>query len=80
MRNLSEVSLPFEGLEAIRLADVLGLDQDAASTSMGVSRQTFGRILSEARKTIASAIVHGNALRIEGGHYQLAESDKDAPV
>lgn len=78
MRNLPEISLPFEGLEAIRLADVIGLDQDAASTSMGVSRQTFGRILSEARRTIASAIVNGHALRIEGGHYQLAERDSDA--
>jgi hypothetical protein len=36
---------------------------------MNVSRQTFGRILSAARKTLAEAVVFGQALRIDGGHY-----------
>ncbi|MGB9712781.1 MAG: DUF134 domain-containing protein [Dissulfurimicrobium sp.] len=71
MRNLKEVVLSVEGLEAIRLSDVEGLDQEEAALKMGVSRQTFGRILAAARKTVADAIVLGMCLRIEGGNYQL---------
>jgi predicted DNA-binding protein (UPF0251 family) len=63
--------LPIEGLEAIRLSDFQGLDQEAAAGMMDVSRQTFGRILAEARALVAAALVMGKALRIEGGHYEM---------
>jgi predicted DNA-binding protein (UPF0251 family) len=63
-----EVTLPVEGLEAIRLADYQGLDQEMAAGMMNVSRQTFGRILAEARAVIADALIMGKVLRIEGGH------------
>lgn len=66
-RELEEVRLGLDGAEAIRLADLEGLYHEAAARQMGVSRQTFGRILEEARKTVADAIIHGKALRIEGG-------------
>lgn len=66
-----EIVLPLEGLEAVRLSDYQGLDQVAAAGFMNVSRQTFGRILSEARSIIAEALVTGKTLRIEGGHYSL---------
>lgn len=63
--------LPLEGLEAIRLSDHQGLDQETAATMMNVSRQTFGRILSEARAIVADALVTGKVLRIEGGHFDM---------
>ena len=63
--------LPLEGLEAIRLSDFQGLDQEAAAQMMNVSRQTFGRILAEARATVADALVMGKILRIEGGHFDM---------
>lgn len=63
--------LPLEGLEAIRLIDHQGLDQTTAAEVMNVSRQTFGRILSEARSVVADALVTGKSLRIEGGTYAL---------
>lgn len=66
-----EVVLSIEGLEAIRLSDYQGLDQATAAGVMNVSRQTFGRILAEARAIVADALVAGKALRIEGGHYSL---------
>ena len=66
-----EVFLPLEGLEAIRLCDHEGLSQEAAAEHMNVSRQTFGRILMQARKTIAESLVLGKVLRIEGGHFEL---------
>ena len=44
---------------------------ESAASRMGVSRHTFGRILAEGRKAVADALVHGRALRIEGGDYEL---------
>jgi predicted DNA-binding protein (UPF0251 family) len=71
LRSLDEVVLTVEGLEALRLSDVEEMDQDAAAVRMGISRQTFGRILATARKTVSVAIVKGMGLRIEGGNYIL---------
>jgi predicted DNA-binding protein (UPF0251 family) len=66
-----EVFLPIEGLEAIKLSDFQGLEQEAAARMMNVSRQTFGRILAEARAIVADALVTGKILRIEGGHFDM---------
>lgn len=66
-----EVFLSVEGLEAIRLSDFQGLEQEKAAEMMNVSRQTFGRILAEARSIIADALVMGKILRIEGGHFDM---------
>ncbi len=65
MRELQEVILDADELEAIRLADLEGMYQEDAATAMGVSRQTFGRIVSSARKKVAEGLVYGKALRIE---------------
>jgi predicted DNA-binding protein (UPF0251 family) len=70
-RELSEACLFVEGFEAIRLADLEELTMENAASRMGVSRHTFGRILAEGRKAVADALVHGRALRIEGGDYEL---------
>jgi len=70
-RLLDEVYLPIEGYEALRLADLEGLRQDEAAAKMKVSRQTFGRILADARRAVADALIHGLALRIEGGDYRM---------
>jgi len=66
-----EVFLPIEGLEAIRMTDYQGLDQETAAGLMNVSRQTYGRILAEARAIVAEALVMGKILRIEGGHFEM---------
>jgi uncharacterized protein len=66
-----EVTLSIEGLEAIRLNDFQGFDQETAAGMMNVSRQTFGRILAEARAIVADALVMGKTLRIEGGHFDM---------
>ncbi len=66
-----DVVLPLEGLEAIRLVDHQGLDQETAAGVMNVSRQTLGRILAAARAVVADALVNGKTLRIEGGDYAL---------
>lgn len=71
-RELAEVRLSLEGFEAIRLTDIDGLTQDEAAGRMAVSRQTFGRVLADARRAVAEAIVNGLSLRIDGGNYRLA--------
>lgn len=72
MGELEEVVLSVEELEAIRLKDVEGLDQEMGSREMGVSRPTFQRILTAARAKVADALVNGKVIRIEGGVYSVA--------
>lgn len=64
MRDLEEIAMELDEIEAIRLADLEGLYQAEAAASMGVSRQTFGNIIARARHKIASALLGGKALRI----------------
>lgn len=66
-----EIALSVEGLESIRLSDFEGLDQETAAGIMQVSRQTYGRILGEARHIVSEALVTGKALVIEGGTYEM---------
>ena len=68
-----QIELGLDEIEAIRLADVEGLYQEDAARAMNVSRQTFGRILTEARRKVARAIVEGNMLLIKGGEVEMAE-------
>lgn len=70
-RNLEAVLLGLDEAEALRLADLEGLYQEAAARSMGVSRQTFGRIVESARHKVADAVLNGKALRIEGGEISI---------
>lgn len=67
MSELEEVELTLDELEALRLADLEGLYQEEAAARMEVSRATFARIVEAARRKVATALVHGNALRIGGG-------------
>ena len=60
------VTLRRDEAEAVRLADLQGLYQADAADRMGVSRQTFGRIVESARRKIADAIINRKCLRIEG--------------
>lgn len=71
LRSLEEVRLTVDELEAIRLADLLGLSQEEAGGRMGVSRATFGRIIQRARRQVADALISGKAIRVEGGSYHL---------
>jgi predicted DNA-binding protein (UPF0251 family)/predicted Fe-Mo cluster-binding NifX family protein len=75
-RDLEEVVLSFDEAEAVRLGDGEGLYQQAAARRMGVSRQTYGRILESARRKIADALLGGKALRIGGGKITWEEGEK----
>ncbi len=77
--DLDEVVLRIEEVEALRLKDLVGLDQEACAEKMGVSRPTFQRILVEARRKVAEVLIEGKALRIEGGAYDLAQDHFRCP-
>ncbi len=67
MKQLEEVVLTLDEVEAIRLADANGLYQEQVAEQMNVSRQTVGRILTSGRKKVAEALVLGKAIRLDGG-------------
>ena len=71
MRNLEESVITIDELEAIRLKDYEGLDQENAAKKMNISQPTFHRLLLSARKNISDALVNGKALKIEGGVYKM---------
>ena len=66
-RQLEWVTLHLDEFETIRLLDHVGLDQEKAALEMGISRPTVTRIYASARQKIATAIVQGQAICIEGG-------------
>ncbi len=71
LRELDEIVINVEELEAIRLKDREGLEQEACAEKMKVSRPTFQRILSAARSKLSEALVEGKAIRIEGGNFKV---------
>ncbi len=72
--DLEEIILKIEEAEALRLKDLLGLDQVDCAVEMGVSRTTFQRILIEARQKVADAIINSKILALEGGNYELVNN------
>ena len=74
-REMRGVELPLEGLEALRLVDAEGVNREEAARMMDVSTPTLCRILAEARRIVARALVNGWALRIEGGNYTVADTE-----
>ena len=79
MVDLEEVQLTVDGLEALRLADFLGMSHEDAGAQMGVSRATFGRIVERARKIVADALIHGKAINVEGGNYKKVDPTAHRP-
>ena len=76
MNNLKEVILSFEELEVIRLVDIDGMGQGDAGKKMKISQSTLSRLLKSARKKLASAVVGGQAIRIEGGNFKMVQPSR----
>ena len=64
MRFLEMVELTTEEMEALRLKNIKGLDQEQAAKEMNTSQSTFQRILSSAYKKISDALINGKAIKI----------------
>lgn len=65
LRDLEEVVLLPDELEAVKLYEIDELEQIEASIKMKISQPTFARLLGCANKKIAEAIIKGKAIRIE---------------
>lgn len=72
------ITLNLDELEAIRLADFVGLYQEQAAERMGISRPTFARILESGRRKVAEALVYGRGLLIGGGPVEV-QTQEGAP-
>jgi len=64
LRELEEVILFPDELEALKLYEVDQLDQKQAAVKMKISQPTFARVLDGAIKKIATAIIKGKAIKI----------------
>ena len=67
--DLEIINLSIEELEAIRLCDLLHIDQNEAADMMGISRKTFCNDLQKARQKVVDALVNGKGIEISRGEY-----------
>ena len=77
LRDLEEIVLGLDEVEAMRLTDLEKLYQLEAAEQMGVSRQTIGNILKSAHEKVADALLNGKALRICLRSLESAEEKSD---
>ncbi|MFH1111602.1 MAG: DUF134 domain-containing protein [Patescibacteria group bacterium] len=59
------VEITREEVEAVRLKNILGLEQIQAAEKMKTSQSTFQRILSSAYQKIAQGIIYGRGIKIK---------------
>jgi predicted DNA-binding protein (UPF0251 family) len=71
LRDLQEVCMSIEEVEALRLKDLEGLEQEQGAEKMNISRPTFQRILTSARHKATDALINGKAIRINGGNFEM---------
>lgn len=64
IRDLEEIILTVEEVEALRLKNIKDLDQMECAKKMNTSQSTFQRILSSAYKKISEALINGKAIKI----------------
>ena len=71
-----EINLTFEELEAVALINLDNLSQRDAADNMSISQPTFNRLLNGAYQKLTQFLVSGKRLRIEGGNYMIAQSER----
>ena len=64
LKELAQLFLHHDELEALHLCDGLGLTQEDAGERMGISRGTVQRLVASARHKTAQALIEGYALVI----------------
>jgi len=70
--ELTELGL--DELEAMRLCDLDGVQQEEAATEMRVSRATIQRLLETGRRKVTDALVHGKAVSLADAEHVLIRS------
>lgn len=65
MRELAEVILAKDELEALKHYHFDQLDQKSSAKEMGISQPTLARTIKKAQAKIADALINGKAIRLE---------------
>ena len=68
-----EVVITVEEYEVIRLLDRENLTQEECAAQMEVSRPTVQLLYNSARQKLASFLIDGGRLKIQGGVFRLCE-------
>lgn len=71
--STSVIKLQVDEFEAIRLIDLLGLNQVECAEHMNIARTTAQSIYNSARKKLAECLVNGAELIVEGGEYNICD-------
>jgi len=71
--DLEKIIMTIDEYETIRLIDLENDTQEQCAEQMKIARTTVQSIYDQARKKIATAIVLGKKLVIEGGSYELCD-------
>lgn len=69
------ITVSVDELEAMRLCDLEGMNQEDCAKRMGVSRGTYQRILYSARHKVVEALIENQGIIISGGNYVVASED-----
>lgn len=67
MTELRTTRLELSELEAMRLCDLEGCDQEAAGLRMNLSRGTIQRLVKSGRTKVLEALLHSRALIVAEG-------------
>ena len=77
MHKLDTIRLELSELEAMRLCDFEGCDQESAGEQMAVSRGTVQRLLKSGRAKVIRTLLQSHALLIaQEGHHEDLYTDE----
>jgi predicted DNA-binding protein (UPF0251 family) len=74
LSQLEIIELGLDELEAMRLCDLDGKQQEEAAEAMGVSRGTIQRLLQSGREKLLTSITEGQALSFEDAEHVCISS------
>jgi predicted DNA-binding protein (UPF0251 family) len=76
LSQIEITELGLDEIEAMRLCDLEGKQQEEAAEAMGVSRGTIQRLLETGRRKAIEALVHGKALSFSDADHVCIRSSR----